>query len=308
MAASIEPGATTLTNTLDISEKPQPSLLQDRELEQDHDADFVTWNGVEDVDNPYNWAQSRKWLATLLMSGISLMTLMSSSMIAPALDDIARDLSVSSSTEAQLALSAFVLAYAFAPMFIGPLSEIFGRIRVLQTCNAWFLIWTIICGFAHAEALMVVARLLSGIGGGAIFAIGDGFLSDCWKASERGKSFAICNVVPLLGPALGPLIGGYMTATIGWRWIFWVVAMFDVIVLLLSLCFLRETHARTILYRRMQRIKASTGNEELYTTWDTANDKKQSRSARTVITISCTRAFHMLATQPILQFIALYQA
>lgn len=56
-------------------------------------------------------------------------------------------------------------------MFIGPLSEIFGRIRVLQASNAWFLIWTIICGFANSEALMVVARLLAGIGGGAIFAV-----------------------------------------------------------------------------------------------------------------------------------------
>lgn len=138
--------------------------------------------------------------------------------------------------------------------------------------------------------------------------IGSGFLGDCWKASERGKSFAIYNAVPLLGPAIGPLIGGYVTETTGWRWIFWIVAIFDAAVLLLSLCYLRETHARTILYHRMQKLRASTGNEELYTAWDTANDDKGLRSFRKVVITSSTRAFKMLGTQPILQIIALYQA
>lgn len=92
-------------------------------------------------------------------------------MVAPALQIVARDLHAPGNAEAQLVLSAFVLAYAFAPMFLGPLSEIYGRIRVLQAANVWFLLWTIVCGFVKTEQEMIVARLFSGIGGSAIFAV-----------------------------------------------------------------------------------------------------------------------------------------
>ena len=75
--------------------------------------------------------------------------MMSSTMIAPALAVIAHDLHIQSQSVVQLALSSFVLSYAFAPIFIAPLSEIFGRMQVLQIANFWFLIWTVVSGFAN---------------------------------------------------------------------------------------------------------------------------------------------------------------
>ena len=92
-------------------------------------------------------------------------------MIAASLGVIARDLHIESRAVAQLSLSAFVLSYAFAPMFFGPLSEIFGRVRVLRYSNLFFLLWTVIGGFSESDAVLIVARLFAGLGGGAIYAV-----------------------------------------------------------------------------------------------------------------------------------------
>jgi len=81
----------------------------------------VTWDGHDDPENPKHWTQARKSPATLLISCFALVTLMSSAMIA-----------LIRGTDTQLVLSAFVHAYAFTPMFFGPLSEILGMMRVLQ--------------------------------------------------------------------------------------------------------------------------------------------------------------------------------
>ncbi|WPG98765.1 major facilitator superfamily domain-containing protein [Acrodontium crateriforme] len=293
-------------NRMDVDEE------QTHQKEQAEDEYLVTWKGPDDKDNPKNWNQTRKWLATFLISGICLSTLMSSTMIAASLDDIARDLNIggSADTVVQLALSAFVLSFAFAPMFFGPLSDIYGRVGVLQGANLFFLVWTVVSGFSQNKSVLIVGRLFSGIGGGAIYAIGSGFLGDVWAASERGKSFAIYNAVPLLGPTLGPLLGGIITFRIGWRWIFWIMAIFDAAVLLPTLVLPRETHARTILYRRMRKQGADSPGavDKLHTVWDKLTGDDNKRNARKAITQSSTSAFVVLASQQVLQIIAVYQA
>ncbi len=97
-------------------------------------------------------------------------------MVAPALDKISEELNMTSMVEAQLTLSIFVLAYAIGPLFLGPLSEVFGRVRVLQLSSLLYLAWNLGCGFAQNKEEMIVFRLLSGIGGSAPLAIGGGVL------------------------------------------------------------------------------------------------------------------------------------
>jgi MFS family permease len=122
-------------------------------------------------------------------------------MVAPALNKIGEDLQLPSGVERQLTLSIFVLAYAIGPLFLGPLSELYGRTIVLQLSNLFFLAFNIGCGFATTKNQLIAFRFLSGLGGSAPLAIGGGTLSDMWRAEERGKSIAIYSLAPLLGPA-----------------------------------------------------------------------------------------------------------
>ena len=66
-----------------------------------------------------------------------------------------------SSTESALSLSIYLLATAFGPLFIGPLSEIYGRQVILHISNVWFLVWNVACGFANTKELLIGSRLLA---------------------------------------------------------------------------------------------------------------------------------------------------
>jgi MFS family permease len=92
-------------------------------------------------------------------------------MIAPALPQIAAELGITSTVELQLSFSIFVLAYAIGPLFLGPLSEMYGRTRVLQFANLIYLAFNTACGFAKTKEQMIAFRFLSGFGGCAPLAV-----------------------------------------------------------------------------------------------------------------------------------------
>ena len=106
----------------------------------------------------------------LLVSLSGLVTLMSGSMIAPALSELGRDLSLDDTT-AQLSLSIFVLSYAVGPMLLAPITELYGRRPIWLFCGCFYVLWNTICGFARNNATMIASRLLAGIGASAEFAV-----------------------------------------------------------------------------------------------------------------------------------------
>jgi MFS family permease len=88
-------------------------------------------------------------------------------MVAPALETIADEFEIQSSIEQVLVMSVFLLAYAIGPFVLGPLSEIFGRVVVLQSASMLFLIFNAACGFARTKEELLAFRFISGLGGSA---------------------------------------------------------------------------------------------------------------------------------------------
>lgn len=91
-----------------------------------------------------------------------------------------------------LCLPTTVLAYALGPLFIGPLSEIFGRVRVLQIANAWLILFNFITAWSPNKEAFIIFRFLAGLGGSAPLSIGGGVIGDVWRPEERGQAVAIC--------------------------------------------------------------------------------------------------------------------
>lgn len=112
-------------------------------------------------------------------------------MVAPAIATISQEFAITDQVEQQLLLSVFVLAYAVGLLFLGPLSEIHGRVPVLQLANLFYLVFNTACGASKNKVEMIAFRLLSGLGGSAPLAIGGGVLSDAWSADERGAAISI---------------------------------------------------------------------------------------------------------------------
>ena len=92
-------------------------------------------------------------------------------MVAPAISSISKDFKITNEVEQQLLLSVFVLAYAVGPLFLGPLSEIYGRVPVLQLANLFYLVFNTACGGSKNKGEMIAFRFLSGLGGSAPMAV-----------------------------------------------------------------------------------------------------------------------------------------
>lgn len=92
-------------------------------------------------------------------------------MVAPALSTIAAEFNVTNEVESQLMLSVFILAYAVGPLFLGPLSEMFGRVKVLQLANLFYLAFNIGCGVCKSKGQLIAFRFLSGLGGSVPLAV-----------------------------------------------------------------------------------------------------------------------------------------
>ncbi|KAI2640331.1 MFS general substrate transporter [Hypomontagnella submonticulosa] len=262
---------------------------------------LVTWDGPDDPTNPYNWPQWTKWAVTILTSLGGMVTLMASTMMAPALPAISQDLHTDDATT-QMTLSIFVLSYAFGPMLLAPMTEVFGRkpIWILSCC--FYILWNTVCGFSLTNSVMIASRFFSGLGASVQYAVEFPVLADCWKPEQRGLSFAIATFLPLLGPAIGPILGGVMTGSIGWRWIFWVLSIFDAALMLAAFFLFPETYAGAILHRKAKQLRKQTG-QEYYTEYE-REDKSLSR----VLIIGLARPCRMLLTQPLIQLMSLYLA
>lgn len=124
-------------------------------------------------------------------------------MIAPALTSISKEFGIANEVVSSIMLSIFVLAYAIGPLFLGPLSEIYGRVIVFQASNLLYLFFNLGRGLAQTEAQMIIFRFLSGLGGSAPLAIGGGVLNDLFTAEERGRTMSMYSLAPPLGPAVG---------------------------------------------------------------------------------------------------------
>jgi MFS family permease len=92
-------------------------------------------------------------------------------MVAPALTYIGDDFNINSEVLLELTLSIFILAYAIGPLFLGPLSETYGRAIVLQLANLFYLAFNIGCGVSQSKGQMIAFRFLSGLGGSAPLAV-----------------------------------------------------------------------------------------------------------------------------------------
>lgn len=212
------------------------SLMRSDTVKSVNDPDLVTWTGPDDKLNPHNWPPRRRWSSTVLIAMFAFIAPMASTMVAPALPTLADEFGINSEIEEFMLMSIFLLAFAVGPFLWGPLSEIYGRVHVMVGANLIFLLFNTVCGFAKTKEQMMAFRFLSGIGGSASQAvgirtlilhcreltrtqIGGGVISDCFRANERGLATAIYSLMPFLSPATAPIMGGYMTQYVTWRWV-----------------------------------------------------------------------------------------
>lgn len=237
---------------------------------------IVGWDGPDDKTNPLNGAPVRRWGTICLISLITLITYvpippllslltnspspLASAMFAPAVPTLMKEFHVQSSLLSSLVVSIFILGFVFGPLLCSPLSELYGRLPVYHGSNIMFFIFSLACALAPNLPALIVFRFLAGCAGSAALAIGGGTIADVIHIHHRGKAMVLFNLGPILGPVIGPVGGGFAVQSLGWRWIFWIIAILSGAVTLLCLVVMRETFAPRILGLKTAKLQKEYPN------------------------------------------------
>lgn len=104
-----------------------------------------------------------------------------------------------------LVTSVYILGYAFGPLAIAPLSELYGRVVVYNLCNIFFLIFSVTCAVANSLNSLIVFRLFAGIAASCPMTLGAGTIADLMPLEKRGAAMAVLVMGPLIGPTVAPL-------------------------------------------------------------------------------------------------------
>ncbi|TPI18576.1 DHA2 family efflux MFS transporter permease subunit [Mesorhizobium sp. B4-1-1] len=119
-------------------------------------------------------------------------------------------------------LTSYIVAAAVMTPPSGYLANRFGRKRILLVAITGFVVASVLCGFAQSLPQIVGFRLLQGLFGAALVPLSQSILLDIYSVEERGSAMALFGVSVMVGPVLGPVIGGWLTENVSWRWVFYI--------------------------------------------------------------------------------------
>lgn len=148
------------------------------------------------------------------------------------LPEIAGGLAVTTD-QATWVLTTYLIANAIVIPISGWLADVIGRKRYYMISVALFTGSSLLCGFAPNLTVLIIARVLQGIGGGGLAPSEQSILADTFPPEKRGQAFAAYAIVVVVGPVLGPTLGGYITDNASWHWIFLINVPVGIISLLL---------------------------------------------------------------------------
>ncbi|WGI20857.1 multidrug effflux MFS transporter [Amylibacter sp. IMCC11727] len=158
----------------------------------------------------------------------------------PALGVIARDLAASEAV-VQYSIGAFLFGTALGPLFAGPLSDAVGRRPVLIAGLAGFAVFSVACAMVSDAETLVVFRFFQALMGSASLLAGRALMADLYSGDELSQKQSIIMVVMVIAPMVAPVLGGWVSTTWGWRYIFWGLAAGGVVAGAVSTLRLPET-------------------------------------------------------------------
>ena len=126
-------------------------------------------------------------------------------------------------------LTSYITAAAIMTAPVGWLASRFGRKYLFITCLIGFTVTSMMCGAAQSLTQMVVFRLLQGVFGAALVPLSQSTMMDIYPVEQRGKAMAIWGVGVMVGPILGPTLGGYLTEMYNWRYVFYINLPFGIL-------------------------------------------------------------------------------
>jgi DHA2 family multidrug resistance protein len=159
------------------------------------------------------------YLIAFVVSIATFMEVLDTTIANVALRHIAGGLAVGID-ESTYVITSYLVANAIVLSISGWLSSVIGRKRFYMICVATFTVASLLCGFAWNLQSLVLFRILQGIGGGGMATSEQAILADSFPPAKRGQAFAIYGIAVVVAPVIGPTLGGWITDTYTWHWVF----------------------------------------------------------------------------------------
>ena len=163
-----------------------------------------------------------KWLVLSNTTVATLMASIDTNIVLISLPTIGRELAGTTATLLLWILLGYSLLTAVVLLNFGRLSDMFGRVRLYVLGFAIFTGGSALCGFSQTGTELVLFRLVQAVGAGFLFSNSAAIITDAFPPNERGRALGINQVSIVCGAVAGLVLGGVITSTIGWRWIFFV--------------------------------------------------------------------------------------
>ncbi|MBJ7339201.1 MDR family MFS transporter [Mycolicibacterium sp.] len=176
--------------------------------------------------------QRRNFIFVGVLLGM-LLAALDQTIVATALPTVVADLG--GAGHQSWVVTSYLLASTIVTAIVGKLGDLFGRKTVFQAAILFFLAGSILCGLAGSMTMLVASRALQGIGGGAIMVTSMAVIGEVIPLRDRGRYQGALGAVFGVTTVIGPLLGGFFTDNLSWRWAFWINVPVAIVVLVVSI-------------------------------------------------------------------------
>ncbi len=184
----------------------------------------------------------RNFVFLAIMLGM-LLAALDQTIVATALPTIVADLG--GAGHQSWVVTSYLLASTIMTALAGRLGDLFGRKRVFQAAVTFFVVGSVLCGISQSMAMLVGARALQGLGGGAIMVTATALIGEVIPLRDRGRYQGAMGAVFGVTTVIGPLLGGYFTDHLTWRWAFWINVPVSIVVFFVAAAAIPSIAART---------------------------------------------------------------
>jgi MFS transporter, DHA2 family, multidrug resistance protein len=203
------------------------------------------------------------WIIAVAVMLSTFMEVLDTTVVNVSLPHIAGSMSASVD-EATWTLTSYLVANAIILPMTGWLANHFGRKRMLMTSVTGFTIASFLCGLAPNLPLLVIFRIVQGACGGGLQPISQAVLLESFPPEDRGKAMGFWGLGIVVAPMLGPVLGGWLTDSYSWRWVFYINIPVGILALIMTQLFIFDPHyirrtARSIDYWGMGMLAVGIG-------------------------------------------------
>jgi MFS family permease len=249
-----------------------------------------------------NFTPFKKWLIVAITTLSVFSITLTSSSYSGSSEEIIAEFHASNELFS-LGISLFVLGFAIGPALWAPLSELYGRRILFITTHAFVVAFVGASVGCKNMASFLVFRFLAGTFGASPITNTGGVIADLFSPSQRGLGLSIFAAAPFMGPVLGPTLGGFISITVGWRWVQGVCCFFIGVMWIIGVALSPETYGPVLLREKARILEKKSGKE--YVSVIDMNSKKNFGE---VFGKALKRPWILLFREPIVLIASTYMA